>query len=74
MSWVLVVITVWLVVALVTAVVIGSAIRLADHKARAALRRSLPLDTWPADAALPRPAPPADDEPWRAFDRERGIA
>ncbi|SEL64206.1 hypothetical protein SAMN04515665_11624 [Blastococcus sp. DSM 46786] len=69
MSWVLIFITVWVVVALAVAVAIGAVVRLAEHEARAARDRSVYPDTWPdlhpADVALPHPALPADDGPWR---------
>ncbi|MDP5183831.1 hypothetical protein QOZ88_14420 [Blastococcus sp. BMG 814] len=69
MSWVLIFITVWVVVALVAAIAIGAVVRLADHEAQAARDRSVYPDTWPdlhpADVALPHPAFPADEGPWR---------
>ncbi|WP_236831623.1 hypothetical protein [Blastococcus sp. KM273128] len=73
MSWVLVLIVVWVVVALAVALVIGRSIHLADLKRQAALDRHLTwggpgLDRERADP--PSPTRTADDERdlvWRDF-------
>ncbi|MCZ2858467.1 hypothetical protein [Blastococcus sp. VKM Ac-2987] len=66
MSWVLIVIAVWVVVALGAALLIGGSIRLADRRAAEAVAR---LGERAAGAAatqstVPRPAGAGDDRPW----------
>ena len=65
MSWVLVLIAVWVLVALVAAVVIGRSIHLADLKSQAALDRHLifgdPESPWRRPGGSHPTAPLVDD-------------
>ncbi|MGY1846825.1 hypothetical protein [Blastococcus sp. SYSU DS1021] len=63
MSWVLLLIAVWVMLGLAVAIVIGRGVRLADSVAEGALAR-LTEPATDTEAWLPRPAAPADDQPW----------
>ncbi|MGY1834629.1 hypothetical protein ACI79P_05920 [Blastococcus sp. SYSU DS0510] len=66
MSWVLILIVVWVAVALAVALVLGRSIRLADQRTQAALDRSLEMDSGLfTEPSVPRPARSADDLPSR---------
>ena len=65
MSWVLIVIAVWVVVALGTALVIGGSIRLADRRAAEAVARRGERAAGAAatESTVPRPTGAGDDRP-----------
>ncbi|MGY1987069.1 hypothetical protein ACI792_12655 [Blastococcus sp. SYSU DS0669] len=66
MSWVLILIVVWVAVALAVALVIGRSIRLADERTQAARDRHVEIGSGLfTDPPLPRPALPPDDDPRR---------